>query len=150
MNIQEVLKSKGNITVQKKVVLSIMYAQLTVMEKLCETFKPFDISAEQFNVLRILRGQYPEAVPMSMVQERMLTRNSNTTRLIDKLLLKDLVTRNINQLNRRVVLVAITEDGLKLLEKLDPKVDEQENLISSKLTQEELEQLNLLLEKLRD
>jgi len=150
MNIQEVLKSKGNISIQKKVVLSIMYAQLNVMEKLCDVFKPYDLSAEQFNVLRILRGQYPNSAPMSLVQERMLTKNSNTTRLIDKLLLKDLVTRKTNPENRCIILVAITEKGLRLLEQIDPEVDRRENLISKNLTVEELEQLNLLLEKLRD
>jgi len=150
MNIQEVLKNKANISIQKKVVLSIMYSHLKVMEKLSEVFKPYDLSPEQFNVLRILRGQYPDLAQMSLVQERMLTKNSNTTRLIDKLLLKKLVTRKVNEQNRRIVLVGITEAGLELLQELDKKVDIQENTMTKNLTEEELETINLLLEKLRD
>lgn len=150
MNIQEVLKSKGNISVHKKAVLSIMYSHLKVIEKLSEVFKPYDLSEQQFNVLRILRGQYPSMVSMSLVQERMLTKNSNATRLIDKLLIKNFVERKLNEKNRRVVLVGITKKGLQILEELDPKVEAQESLITSKLTEKELEELNLLLEKLRD
>lgn len=150
MNIQEVLKNKANISIQKKVVLSIMYSHLKVMEKFGEIFKPYDLSPEQFNVLRILRGQYPDLAQMSLVQERMLTKNSNTTRLIDKLLLKKLVTRKVNEQNRRIVLVGITEAGLELLQELDKKVDIQENTMTKNLTEEELETINLLLEKLRD
>ena len=150
MNIQEVLKNKANISIQKKVVLSIMYSHLKVMEKFGEVFKPYDLSPEQFNVLRILRGQYPDLAQMSLVQERMLTKNSNTTRLIDKLLLKKLVTRKVNEQNRRIVLVGITEAGLELLQELDKKVDIQENTMTKNLTEEELETINLLLEKLRD
>jgi DNA-binding MarR family transcriptional regulator len=79
----------------------------------------------------------------------MIAKSSNTTRLIDKLLIKDLVTRKVCPENRRKIEVSITEKGLEILEALDPKTDEMEQLFANNLNLEELEQLNLLLEKLR-
>jgi DNA-binding MarR family transcriptional regulator len=79
----------------------------------------------------------------------MVARTSNTTRLVDKLLLKDLVTRNVCPDNRRKIEVLITQKGMDLLTELDPKVNEHEELFAKNLTEEELIQLNTLLEKYR-
>jgi len=99
--------------------------------------------------LRILRGQKGNPANMCVIQERMIAKNSNTTRLIDKLLLKDFVTREVCPDNRRKIEVQITPKGLELLLELDPKVIEHEKLFSKNLTTEELIQLNILLEKYR-
>jgi len=99
--------------------------------------------------LRILRGQKGNPANMCVIQERMIAKNSNTTRLIDKLLLKDLVTREVCPDNRRKIEVQITPKGLELLLELDPKVIEHEKLFSKNLTTQELTQLNILLEKYR-
>jgi DNA-binding MarR family transcriptional regulator len=112
--------------------------------------KPYEISGEQYNVLRILRGQKGNPANMCLIQERMLARTSNTTRLVDKLLLKKFVTRNVCPENRRKIEVQITQKGLDILTELDPKVIEHEQLFSKKLNTEELEQLNHLLEKYRN
>jgi len=85
-----------------------------------------------------------------MIQERMIAKNSNTTRLIDKLLSKKLVNREICPNNRRKIEVLITENGLKILKELDPKVIEYEKFYAQNLTPEELLQLNTLLEKYRN
>lgn len=87
---------------------------------------------------------------MCMIQERMIAKTSNTTRLVDKLLAKEMVTRNVCPANKRKMEVTITEKGLKTLEILDPIVIEFENLYTKNLTQEELETLNQLLEKFRN
>ena len=87
---------------------------------------------------------------MCVIQERMIAKNSNTTRLIDKLLLKDLVTSEVCPENRRKIEVLITEKGLQLLEELDPKVLENEKLFAANLNQKELVELNTLLEKYRN
>jgi DNA-binding MarR family transcriptional regulator len=79
----------------------------------------------------------------------MLAKNSNTTRLIDKLLLKNLVTRNVCPDNRRKIEVLITQKGLDMLSELDPKVDEHEKLFANNLSEQELTLLNTLLEKYR-
>lgn len=138
------------IPLSKKTVLNIIYTQNAVSDKFNEVLKPFDISAEQFNVLRILRGQKGCPANMCIIQERMIAKTSNTTRLVDKLLLKNLVTRNVCPENRRKIEVLITEKGLKLLTELDPKIIENEDYFCSNLSIEELEQLNFLLEKFRN
>ena len=95
MKIEDIIKSNNAIAIEKKTLLNIMYSQNVISEKFNEVLKPFDLSAEQFNVLRILRGQNGKAVNMCMIQERMIAKTSNTTRLVDKLLLKEFVTREI-------------------------------------------------------
>ncbi|MBL7886813.1 MAG: MarR family transcriptional regulator [Flavobacterium sp.] len=149
MRIEEIIKSSVTMDTSKKVVLNLMYTQNVVTEKFNEVIKPYDLSAEQYNVLRILRGQKGNPVNMSLIQERMIAKNSNTTRLIDKLLLKDLVTREVCPNNRRKMEILITQKGLDLLTELDPKVLENEQHFAKNLDQNELEQLNLLLEKYR-
>jgi DNA-binding MarR family transcriptional regulator len=149
MKIEEIIKTNIAMDPSKKVILNIMYTQTVIGDKFNELLKPYDLSGEQFNVLRILRGQKGCPANMCIIQERMITKNSNTTRLIDKLLSKELVTRNVCPENRRKMEVDITTKGLELLNELDPKVLEHEQLFSSNLTPNELEQLNTLLEKYR-
>ncbi|NMH23876.1 MarR family winged helix-turn-helix transcriptional regulator [Flavobacterium solisilvae] len=149
MKIEDVIKSTVNIDDSKKIILNIIYTQSVIGEKFAEVLKPYELSSEQYNVLRILRGQKGNPANMCVIQERMIAKNSNTTRLIDKLLLKDLVTREVCPDNRRKIEVQITPKGLELLSELDPKVIEHEKLFSNNLTQEELSQLNHLLEKFR-
>jgi DNA-binding MarR family transcriptional regulator len=127
-----------------------MVTQNVLSEKFNEVLKPYDLSGEQYNVLRILRGQKGNPANMCVIQERMIAKNSNTTRLIDKLLLKNLVTREVCPENRRKIEVLITEKGLELLEELDPKVLENEKLFAANLNQKELVELNTLLEKYRN
>jgi DNA-binding MarR family transcriptional regulator len=133
----------------KKVILNIMYTQNVISDKFSDILKPYDLSGEQYNVLRILRGQKGNPANMFVIQERMIAKNSNTTRLIDKLLLKDFVTREVCPDNRRKIEVQITQKGLEALSELDPKVKEQDQIFASNLSKEELTQLNTLLEKYR-
>lgn len=149
MKIEEVIKSNVALDDAKKVILNLMYAQNVIGDKFNELLKPCDVSAEQYNVLRILRGQKGAAVNMCDIQERMLAKNSNTTRLIDKLLVKDYVTREICPVNRRKMEILITAKGLSLLEELDAKVKSHEETFASNLTTDELQYLNQLLEKYR-
>lgn len=149
MKIEEVIKSTVSMDDSKKVILNIMYTQNVINDKFAEIIKPYDLSGEQYNVLRILRGQKGCPANMCIIQERMLAKNSNTTRLIDKLLLKEFVTREVCPDNRRKIEVLITQKGLDVLNALDPLVVEHERLFAQNLTPIELEQLNTLLEKYR-
>lgn len=149
MKIEDVIKSTVTMDDAKKVILNIMYTQNVISDKFAEIMRPYDLSSEQYNVLRILRGQKGCPANMCIIQERMLAKNSNTTRLIDKLLLKDFVTREVCPENRRKIEVMITQKGLDVLNELDPFVLEHEQLFAKNLTQVELEQLNTLLEKYR-
>lgn len=149
MKIEEIIKSNVSLDDAKRVILNLMYTQNVVAEKFYETIKPFDLSGEQYNVLRILRGQKGNPANMCVIQERMITKNSNTTRLIDKLLAKDLVTRNVCPENRRKMEILITEKGLALLQELDPIVAAHEQLFAQNLTPTEQAMLIELLEKFR-
>lgn len=150
MKIEDVIKSTVTLNDAKKVILNFTYTQIVIGDKFHEILKPYDISREQYNVLRILRGQKGSPANLCIIQERMLSKNSNTTRLIDKLLLKDYVTREVCPDNRRKIEVLITQKGLDILTELDPIVVEHEQLFANNLTQQELEQLNILLEKYRN
>ena len=149
MTIENIIKSNSPLAIPKRTVLNILYTQNIITEKFSEILKPYDLSEEQFNVLRILRGQKGNPANMCLIQERMLAKTSNTTRLVDKLLLKELVTREVCPKNRRKMEVLITTKGLDLLTVLDPKVIDYELSFSKNLNTEELEQLNHLLEKFR-
>jgi DNA-binding MarR family transcriptional regulator len=149
MRIEDIIKSTVALEDAKKVILNIMFTQNIISDKFNEILKPYDLSSEQYNVLRILRGQKGNPANMFVIQERMIAKNSNTTRLIDKLLLKDFVTREVCPDNRRKIEVLITEKGLAILTELDPKVSEHEQLFAANLSKTELEQLNVLLEKYR-
>ena len=149
MKIEDVVKSTIPLNSAKKVILNFMYTQNVIGDKLHEILKPYEISREQYNVLRILRGQKGKPANMCIIQERMLSRNSNTTRLIDKLLLKHYVTRKVCPDNRRKIEVLITQKGVDMLAELDPMVLEHEQLFANNLTLDELEQLNTLVEKYR-
>lgn len=150
MKIEDEIKSTVPLNISKKIILNVLYTQNVITENFNEILKPYEISGEQYNVLRILRGQKGNPANMCMIQERMLAKTSNTTRLVDKLLLKNLVTRNVCPENRRKIEVLITQKGLEILSEIDPKVVEHENFFSNKLNLEELEQLNNLLEKYRN
>ncbi len=150
MNIEEEIKSTIKLSISKKVILNLTVTKNFIGDRFNELLKPYGISSEQYNVLRILRGQRGNPLNMQDIQERMVTKNSNTTRLIDKLLLKEMVIRNTCPENRRKIEVQITENGLNILSELDEIIEKYELLITKKLTNEELETLNILLEKIRN
>ncbi|MBC7641082.1 MAG: MarR family transcriptional regulator [Flavobacterium sp.] len=150
MKIEDEVKSTIPINLQKKVLLNITYAKNVITDKFQEITKPFDLSGEQYNVLRILRGQKGSPANMCLIQERMISKSSNTTRLIDKLLIKQMVTRNECPENRRKIEILITSKGLDILHKLDPLIIELENKFAENLTESELNNLNNLLEKYRN
>ena len=150
MKIEEILKSTVPMDNSKKIILNVLYTQNVITENFNELLKPYEISGEQYNVLRILRGQKGNPANMWTIQERMLAKTSNTTRLVDKLLLKELVTRKVCPENRRKIEVLITQKGLDVLATLDPKVIAHEQFFSKNLNTEEIDQLNQLLEKYRN
>ena len=150
MRIEDEIKSTIKLSITKKVMLNLTFTKNYIGDKFNEVLKPYDISSEQYNVLRILRGQKGKSINMQDIQDRMVTKNSNTTRLIDKLLLKDMVERNICPHNRRKIEVTITQKGLDVLLELDPLIEYYEKDITKKLSETELEELNNLLEKIRE
>ena len=130
-----------------KVILNLVYTAGLVQAEQARFFKQYDLSPQQYNVLRILRGQHPNPVCVGLVQERMLDQMSNASRLIEKLKLKNLLTRKECKEDRRQVDVAITKDGLDLLSEIDKEFNKFEAYINC-LDIQEANQLNALLDKL--
>jgi len=149
MSIEEDIRSTVKLKITEKTVINLLYTSNWLKEKSKTFYKDFDLSSEQYNVLRILRGQKGNPANLSTIQERMLNKMSNTTRLIDKLLKKELVTRHSCETNRRKIEIYITKKGLILLESLDAQVDSNSTEITKSLNANELESLNKLLDKLR-
>ncbi|TXK45757.1 MarR family transcriptional regulator [Pontibacter qinzhouensis] len=133
----------------QKAYLNILFTGNWLEARVESLIKPFGISPEQYNVLRILRGQQGKPINLFEVQERMLSRMSNATRLVEKLRLKELVTREVCVHNRRKVEISITPKGLRLLDKLDPLVEEQEKLLFEHIEATDVESLSQVLDKLR-
>lgn len=147
--LENIIKVTAPLPLNKKTVLNIVYSGIWMKDEMISLLKPFDVSVEQFNVLRILRGKKGDPTNLQDIQERMINKMSNTTRLVDKLILKGLVERFICEKNRRKVEIFITEQGLKLLNELDPLIEKIETQMTSNLSAQELKTLNTLLTKLR-
>ncbi len=148
MKIQDEIKSNFNNEYQKARV-NIHFTHNYLSEQLIEIIKPFRLSPTQFNVLRILRGQHPTTSSIGLLKERMLDKNSDISRVVDRMLIKKLVVRKECKLDRRQKDIQITQLGLDYL----AKIDEHEKEIDQKmmhLSLEEVTQLNHLLDKIRD
>lgn len=148
MNIEEQLKT-DYLPPARKLSLSILVTANLIDEKVATALKPFDITIQQFNVLRILRGQKGKPANLSTIQERMVSKMSNTTRLVDKLIAKELAERITCEANRRKVEISITEKGLELLKELDPKVDGVEKQMIEELSQKDIKYITNCLDKIR-
>ncbi|MBM3168937.1 MAG: MarR family transcriptional regulator [Bacteroidetes bacterium] len=131
-----------------KAVVNLLYTHSYLVTFQNALFKPCDLSPEQYNVLRILRGQGGKPATMAAIQERMLNKMSNASRLVDKLVAKCLVKREECPLDRRQVDVEITPKGLELLGILENQIMEI-NKEMVHLDEKELLLLNGLLDKLR-
>ncbi len=143
---KDINQSKFN-TEHQKVMVNIIYTANWMNEQLKPFFDSADITQQQFNILRILRGA---AAPISTLQirQRMLDKMSDTSRIVDRLLIKGLVKKTISSTDKRLVDVSITNKGKKLLEKLDASQDKMD-AISNNLTDADAEIINNLLDKMR-
>jgi DNA-binding MarR family transcriptional regulator len=148
MKIEEEIKQKKFKSEHQKMYINLVYTANRMNTQQMRMFKEFGLSVQQYNILRILRGQVPTVVNLGLIQDRMLDKNSNASRLIEKLKIKKLVERKESKIDRRQVDIMITEKGLDLLKKMDGKVEEAES-IDSNLTKQEAETLSDLLDKLR-
>lgn len=131
-----------------KASVNIIYTFNWLTAQYADLFKTHGITSQQFNVLRILRGQHPQAVTIKTIRDRMLDKMSDASRIVEKLRLKGLLDRVIDEEDRRACKVTITRKGMDLLSefsKFDPEFDR----LFYHLNSDELKQLNHLLDKLR-
>lgn len=148
MRIEDAIKQKSFKSDQHRAYINLLYTANYLSGKQAHFFKQYDLTPQQFNVLRILKGQLPGAASVNLIIERMLDKSSNASRLVDKLKLKGLVSRVQCKSDRRSVNVKITPKGLELLQEIDDsqglEVEQMNNL-----TNEEVNVLNELLNKIR-
>ena len=147
--LEDILKTNNTLGLSKRTILNVFMISNDFKDEMQSVLKPYELSVEQFNVLRILRGQKGRPINLQDIQERMVSKMSNTTRLVDKLITKGFVERFTCEKNRRKVEIFITKDGLAVLKQLDQLIDDRESQLTSNLSISELEQLNHLINKLR-
>jgi len=149
--IEQEIKQKQFPNIYLKSDINILFTAGWLQSNQTRMFKKYGLSQQQYNVLRILRGQHPKPVMLTQITERMIDKMSNATRLVEKLKLKDLVTRELNAQSRRQVDINITEKGLALLKQIDEEMDAQNPPAHyTNLTIPELELLNSILDKIRN
>ena len=145
MNVEERIKTNKSMPLGQKTIIHLVLVNNTISEQMAHALKPFDVSAQQFNVLRILRGQKGKPANLSTLNERMVTKMSNTTRLVDKLITKGFVDRITCPSNRRKVEINITTEGQEALEAMDTAVQNAEDSLLKQFSNKELEQLDFLI-----
>lgn len=132
-----------------KAMVNILYSYGWIMEKIKNFLAQEDITHQQYNILRILRGSHPKPLSTLQIRERMLDKMSDTSRIVDRLLAKDLVQKVTCTKDKRLVDVTITGKGQDLLAKLDAQQDYMNGIMHS-LSDEEAKTLSNLLDKMRD
>ncbi|MBX3044273.1 MAG: winged helix DNA-binding protein [Candidatus Kapabacteria bacterium] len=148
MKLEDEIKQSKFHSEYHKLVINLLFTSKWIEQKNAEVLKPYNISGQQFNILRILRGQHPNCASMTMLQERMLDRMSNASRLVEKLRIKGLVERKENDEDRRQVRVTITDKGLEMLGELDNIMNVRQKDFEN-ITSEEALLLNDLLDRFR-
>lgn len=148
MKLEEEIRQAHFRDVFHKAFINIWFTSGWLYARNATWLKQFDLTPEQFNVLRILRGSYPKPLKLADITVRMINRNSNASRLVDKLVKKKLVKRTTCKTSRRQVDIFITAEGLKLLEKIDlyPPVW---NFLREKISSKEAETINHILDAIR-
>ena len=149
MKLEEELKSSKFIDESHKAILNVMFSASFLKSRIHNIIKNYELSPEQYNVLRILRGQNEKTICMSDIGSRMIDKNSNITRIMLKLVQKKLALKLKSTIDKREQIAAITKKGLQLLAQIDIDLDNNQ-LNSLPISEEEAIQLNLLLDKLRN
>ncbi|MFM7671842.1 MAG: MarR family winged helix-turn-helix transcriptional regulator [Bacteroidota bacterium] len=148
MSLKKDIQQKKFRNEHQKVVVNLLFTAGWLKDKSKVIFDREDITAQQFNILRILRGSHPKPLSTLAIRDRMLEKMSDTSRMVDRLIVKGLVKKVVCPTDRRLVDVQITEKGRKLLERIDTCDDEMDDIVRG-LNDKEAQQLNLLLDKIR-
>ena len=120
MKIEEAIQQRKPMIPLQKAMVNLIFTYNRIMDANNAVFKPFQVTAQQYNVLRILKGRHPEPVSVGDVKSVMLDKSPDLTRLCDRLVDKQLIERATNCNNRREVLIQITQKGLGLLDQIEP------------------------------
>src|SRR5215213_6662534 len=148
MSIEKDISQRKFKTEYQKAMINLIFTHNWMMERMKLFFEQADLTPQQFNIMRILRGA---GQPLSTLQirQRMLDKMSDTSRIVDRLIKKGLAKKVVCKSDRRLVDVSISEKGLKLLEKLDDMQTDLDGIVN-KLNESDAKQLNKLLDKIRN
>lgn len=149
MGIEEDIQQNKFRNPHQKAAINLLYTYSWMRDKTKIIFDAEDITPQQFNILRILRGSFPQPLSTLQIRERMLEKMSDTSRIVDRLITKGVVKKITCKNDRRLVDVIITDKGRKMLERLDAKQDEIDAVLG-KLSEKDANVLSDLLDKIRD
>jgi MarR family transcriptional regulator, 2-MHQ and catechol-resistance regulon repressor len=148
MAIEKDIRQSNFRNLKQKSMVNLIFTYHWVVERIKNLLSAEDITLQQYNILRILRGSFPTPLSTLQIRERMLDKMSDTSRIVDRLVAKGLVRKHTSKTDKRLVDVTITDEGRELLTKLDLHNEELDNIVTS-LTEGEMNTLNNLLDKLR-
>ncbi len=148
MKLEEQIKQKKFNSQLEKALVNITFTNSVITGNLNKQFKPYNISIQQFNVMRILKGQHPKAVSVNDIADRMVDKMSNASRLVEKLRIKGLIKRTQSSSDKRQVDIKLTKAGLSQLEILNEIVDNARQDFRH-ISEAEYEVLNTILDKMR-
>ena len=149
MGIEKDIQQFAFRSTKQKAMINVIYTYGWMMERVKNFLAKEDITHQQYNILRILRGAHPEPISTLQIRERMLDKMSDTSRIVDRLITKALAQKTICEKDKRLVDVIITDKGQELLERLDKEQSFFDELMSH-LSEEDANELNTLLDKLRN
>lgn len=148
-NLEKLITQKTFENENQRGLISLIFIGNWITSRHQQFFKRYGITMQQFNILRILRGQHPQAASINILKERMLDKMSDVSRLVERLRKADLVERKNSEMDRRSVDVRINDKGLELLKLIDTEIKQLDNTLQS-LNEKEVIQLNKLLDKMLD
>lgn len=148
VQLQKEVKASKFENIFQQALVNVIFTYHWSTKNVKEALEPYDITQQQYNVLRILRGQYPSPATVNLIKTRILDKMSDTSRIVDRLIQKGYVDKSVNNYDKRAVDIIISDKGLTLLKKMDKEVDFS-SFIAPNLTEAEAEQLNILLDKMR-
>ncbi len=148
MEIEKEIYSNKFENSHQKVIINLIYTYGWITNLLKQKLNRHKITLQQYNILRILRGQHPNPATINLLKERMLDKMSDASRIVERLVQKELVNRCINDKDRRAVDILISPKGLEILKKLDIEMSSRE-ILKKNLSEEDAELLSSLLDKMR-
>ncbi len=147
MSLQDAIQQKKFRSENQKVIINILYTHNHLVGRLNELFKNYDITRQQFNVLRIIRGQQPEPAGINLIKDRMIDKMSDASRIVERLRVKDLITRIASKTDKRAAEIRLTPKGEELLKSLEDPIAKFDNELLE-ITEDEAKLLNTLLDKI--
>jgi MarR family 2-MHQ and catechol resistance regulon transcriptional repressor len=150
MKLEQAIQQTDFRSTELKLSLNLIYTFNWYAEAQKQYFATYGITQQQYNVLRILRGRFPEPYSTSQIRDRMLDKMSDVSRIVDRLLKKDLVLRNTSASDRRLVDVIISDKGLLLLDQMDDTIEQNAKQPFTNFSEEEKLEFYRLLDKIRE